>query len=594
MSEFYRYRSHTCGELNTSHNGETVKLAGWIHKVRDLGGIIFLDLRDHYGITQIVIDPQSKIYQEEDKWRLESVWSFEGKVLNRDDDKINKKLSTGEIELNVEDAELLQAANIMPFNVALELDMPENLRLKYRFLDLRQNRIHNNIVMRSQIIAFLRQKMWGHGFQEYQTPILTSSSPEGARDFLVPSRLHPGKFYALPQAPQQFKQLLMVAGFDKYFQIAPCFRDEDARADRSPGEFYQLDIEMSFVTQDDVFEVVEDVLIDCFEKFTEWKALEKNFIRIPYKESMLSFGCDKPDLRNPLRITDVSELFAASEFKAFKSVVESGGVVRAIAVKSQANQPRSFHDKLIEYAQSVGSKGLAYLIFINGEVKSPIAKFLSEDIISQLKEQHNLVDGDVIYFVSDKESRANDISGKVRNEIANRLNLIDENDYQFCWVVDYPMYEWDEENKKIEFSHNPFSLPQGGLEALENQDPLEILAYQYDLVCNGIEISSGALRNYKPDLMYKAFNIAGYSVDTIEEKFPGLINAFKYGAPPHGGIAPGVDRLVMLILGEPNIREVIAFPFNQQAEDLMMNAPNSVDYKQLEELSIDINVPEEE
>ena len=594
MSKFYRYRSHTCGELNTSHSGQIVKLAGWIHKVRDLGGIIFLDLRDHYGIIQVVIDPQSKVYQEEDKWRLESVWSFEGKVLERDEQTVNTKISTGGIELNVEDAELLQSAETMPFNVALELEMPENLRLKYRFLDLRQSRIHKNIVMRSQIIAFLRQKMWGHGFQEYQTPILTSSSPEGARDFLVPSRLHPGKFYALPQAPQQFKQLLMVAGFDKYFQIAPCFRDEDARADRSPGEFYQLDIEMSFATQDDIFEVVEDILINCFENFTQWKAPEKNFVRIPYKEAMLNFGCDKPDLRNPLRITDVSQLFLLSEFKAFKSVVESGGVVRAIAVKSQAKQPRSFHDKLIEYAQSVGSKGLAYLIFTNGEVKSPIAKFLSNDIINQLKEQHNLTDGDVIYFISDKEIKANDISGKVRNEIANRLGLIDEKDYQFCWVVDYPMYEWDEEKKKIEFSHNPFSLPQGGLEALENKDPLEILAYQYDLVCNGIEISSGALRNYKPDLMYKAFNIAGYSVDTIEEKFPGLINAFKYGAPPHGGIAPGVDRLVMLILDEPNIREVIAFPFNQQAQDLMMNAPASVDDKQLEELSIERNVPEEE
>ena len=582
------YRSHNCGELRLNNKKERATLSGWIHRVRDLGGIIFLDLRDHYGITQVVINPEKDFYQAEEKWKLESVYCFEGEIVERDEDNVNPKIPTGEIELIADKAKLLNYTQSMPFNVALELDMPESMRLEYRYLDLRQSRIHENIVKRAEIIAFLRQMMWEQGFKEYQTPILTSSSPEGARDFLVPSRLHLGKFYALPQAPQQFKQLLMVAGFDKYFQIAPCFRDEDARADRSPGEFYQLDIEMSFASQEDIFQIVELVLTKCFEKFTTWKAKDILFPRIPYKEAMLKYGSDKPDLRNPLVICDITEKFRGSDFKAFSSVVERGGVVRAIKVENQAHQPRSFHDKLIEYSQSIGAKGLAYIIWSDGKVKSPITKFLSAETIEGIEEENCVEDGDVVYFIADKEREACEFSAKIRTEIANRLKLIDKNDFKFCWIVDYPMYEWDEELKKVDFSHNPFSLPQGGEDALENEDPLKILAYQYDLVCNGVELSSGALRNYNPELMYKAFAIAGYDKGSVDKEFSGLINAFKHGAPPHGGIAPGIDRIVMLILGEPNIREVIAFPFNQQAQDLMMKAPSRVSEKQLKELGIRI------
>ena len=591
MSELHKYRTHTCDELRLDHVGQEAKLSGWVHRVRDLGGIVFLDLRDHYGITQVVIHPEKSFHVDVHHWKLESVVTFTGNVVKRDADTVNDKINTGAIELEAEDMLVHSRVEHMPFNVALQLEMPEALRLTHRYVDLRQERIHNNIVMRSKIISSLRRRMTDHGFNEYQTPILTCSSPEGARDYLVPSRLHPGKFYALPQAPQQFKQLLMVAGFDRYFQIAPCFRDEDARADRSPGEFYQLDMEMSFVTQDDIFEVNESVIGGVFSEFTEWEWDKKPFVRIPYKESMLKYGCDKPDLRNPIEIMDVSSTFAECGFKAFAGVVAKGGVVRAMAVKGIADQPRSFYDKMIEYAQSVGSKGLGYIIWKNGEAKSPIANFLNEAELNELKEAGSIEDGDVMFFIADKEKKACDIGAHVRDELARRLDLIDETDFQFCWIVDYPMYEFNEETKSVEFSHNPFSMPQGEMDALENKDPLEILAWQYDLVCNGIELSSGAIRNHKPEIMYKAFDIAGYGPEVVDEQFSGMINAFKHGAPPHGGIAPGVDRIVMLITAEKNIREVIAFPFNQQAQDLMMNAPAEVSQKQLRELHIKLNLP---
>jgi len=591
MSELHKYRTHTCDELRLGHVGQEAKLSGWVHRVRDLGGIVFLDLRDHYGITQVVIHPEKSFHVDVHHWKLESVVTFTGNVVKRDADTVNDKINTGEIELEAEDMLVHSRTEHMPFNVALQLEMPEALRLTHRYVDLRQERIHNNIVVRSQVISSLRRRMTDLGFNEYQTPILTCSSPEGARDYLVPSRLHPGKFYALPQAPQQFKQLLMVAGFDRYFQIAPCFRDEDARADRSPGEFYQLDMEMSFVTQDDIFEVNESVIGGVFSEFTEWKWDGKPFVRIPYKESMLKYGCDKPDLRNPIEIIDVSSTFAECGFKAFAGVVAKGGVVRAMAVKGIADQPRSFYDKMIEFAQSVGSKGLGYIIWKNGEAKSPIANFLNEAELSELKEAGSIEDGDVMFFIADKEKKACDIGSHVRDELAKRLGLIDEDAFKFCWIVDYPMFEFNEENKSVEFSHNPFSMPQGEMDALENKDPLEILAWQYDLVCNGIELSSGAIRNHKPEIMYKAFEIAGYGPEVVDEQFSGMINAFKHGAPPHGGIAPGVDRIVMLITGEKNIREVIAFPFNQQAQDLMMNAPAEVSAKQLKELHIKLNLP---
>lgn len=593
MSELHSYRTHTCDELRESHVGEVARLSGWVHRVRDLGGIVFLDLRDHYGITQVVIHPEKSFHVDIHHWKLESVVTFTGKVVKRDPDTVNDKINTGSIELEADDMYVHSRTEHMPFNVALQLEMPEALRLTHRYVDLRQERIHNNIVMRSRIISSLRRRMTDLGFNEYQTPILTCSSPEGARDYLVPSRLHPGKFYALPQAPQQFKQLLMVAGFDRYFQIAPCFRDEDARADRSPGEFYQLDMEMSFATQDDVFEVNENVIGGVFSEFTEWNWDGKPFVRIPYKESMLKYGCDKPDLRNPIEIIDVSSTFDGCGFKAFAGVVAKGGVVRAMAVKGIADQPRSFYDKMIEFAQSVGSKGLGYIIWKDGEAKSPIANFLNEAELNELKEAGSIKDGDVMFFIADKEKKACDIGSHVRSELASRLGLIDDKEFKFCWIVDYPMYEFNDETKKVEFSHNPFSMPQGEMDALENKDPLDILAWQYDLVCNGIELSSGAIRNHKPEIMYKAFEIAGYGPEVVEEKFSGMINAFKHGAPPHGGIAPGVDRMVMLILGEKNIREVIAFPFNQQAQDLMMNAPAEVTPKQLKELNIKLNLPKQ-
>ncbi|MBR7105036.1 MAG: aspartate--tRNA ligase [Lentisphaeria bacterium] len=585
------YRSHNCGELRKSDVGKTVRLAGWIHSVRDHGGVIFIDLRDHYGLTQVVIDPEQNFYQALDKWRVESVVRFDSEVVARCAETVNPKLSTGEIELRATDMEMLGEAEVLPFQVAKDDSAPEAMRLKYRFLDLRKEKLHNNIILRSKVIAEIRRYMTEQGFNEFQTPILTASSPEGARDYLVPSRLHPGKFYALPQAPQQFKQLLMVSGFDRYFQIAPCFRDEDARADRSPGEFYQLDVEMSFVDQDDIFKVIEGLITDVFTKYGKKDFANPPFPRIPYREAMKRFGSDKPDLRNPLEMVDVSEFFRGCEFKAFASTVENGGVVRAIRAPQVAGKPRKFFDDMIKYAQENGAKGMAYIIWTNEGEKSPIVKFLSREVIDGLKAAGSVQEGDALFFLADQEKLVEKIGGAVIPELGRQLELINPNEFKFCWIVDFPMFERDEETGEIIFSHNPFSMPQGGLEALNTKDPLDILAWQYDIVCNGIELSSGAIRNHIPEVMYRAFEIAGHDRSVVDNKFGGMINAFKHGAPPHGGIAPGVDRMVMLLADEPNIREVIAFPFNQQAEDLMMNAPSEVTLKQLRELHIEIKLP---
>ena len=585
------YRSHTCGELRRADAGKSVRIAGWIHSVRDHGGVIFIDLRDNYGLTQVVIDPERDFYQALDKWRVESVVQFDGTVVERTPETVNPKLATGEIEVSATGMEMLGEAEIIPFLVAKDDGAPEALRLKYRFLDLRKEKLHKNILLRSKVIAAIRNYMHGIGFTEFQTPILTASSPEGARDYLVPSRLHPGKFYALPQAPQQFKQLLMVSGFDRYFQIAPCFRDEDARADRSPGEFYQLDMEMSFVEQDDIFGVVEGLLEDIMDKFSEKDFTRPPFVRIPYREAIRRFGSDKPDLRNPLEMIDVTELFRNCDFKAFAGTVADGGVVRAIKAPKVAGKPRKFFDDMIAFAQENGAKGMAYIIWSEGTEKSPIVKFLSRETINALKEQGGVEDGDALFFLADKEKLVSKVGGAVITELGRKLELIDPNVYKFCWIVDFPMFETDEETGAVIFSHNPFSMPQGGMDALVNKEPLDILAWQYDIVCNGIELSSGAIRNHRPEIMYKAFEIAGYGPEVVNEKFGGMINAFKLGAPPHGGIAPGVDRLVMLLADEPNIREVIAFPFNQQAEDLMMNAPGEVTLKQLRELHIEVKLP---
>ncbi|MDD5698306.1 MAG: aspartate--tRNA ligase [Victivallaceae bacterium] len=583
-----KYRTHTCAELRQGDVGETVRLSGWIHSVRDHGGVIFIDLRDHYGITQVVVDPECVFYQELERWRVETVVCFEGKVVGRTEATVNSKLRTGEIEVIATAMEILGSADQIPFQVAKEEQIPEALRLKYRFLDLRREKLHNNLILRSKVIAAIRTHLWNKGFQEFQTPILTASSPEGARDYLVPSRLHPGKFYALPQAPQQFKQLLMVAGFDRYFQIAPCFRDEDARADRSPGEFYQLDLEMSFVTQDDVFTVIEDLFDDIFAEFSRKKVDKAPFPRIPYFEAMRRFGTDKPDLRNPLEMIDVTEIFRDSDFKAFAEVVARGGVVRAIRAPGVSEKSRKFFDDMIKFAQSVGAKGMAYIIWSGEGEKSPIAKFLSPAALAQLKTAGKIATGDALFFLADKEKTVINIGGSVIAELGRQLELIDPNVFKFCWVVDFPMFEPDEETGKIGFSHNPFSMPQGGMDALENKNPLDVLAYQYDIVCNGVELSSGAIRNHRPEIMYKAFEIAGYDRSVVDDKFGGMINAFRLGAPPHGGIAPGVDRIVMLLADEPNIREVIAFPFNQQAQDLMMNAPSEASARQLRELHLQI------
>jgi len=580
------YRTHTCGELRTAHVGQTVKLSGWVFRKRDHGGLLFYDLRDHYGLTQIVVDSDRPFFEASQQIKLESVITIVGTVKARMPETVNKGLATGDIEVFASELVVLNAAETLPLQLHNDND-PEDTRLKYRFVDLRRERLHQNIVQRSRVISSLRRRMIDEGFTEFQTPILTSSSPEGARDFLVPSRLHPGQFYALPQAPQQFKQLLMVAGFDRYFQIAPCFRDEDARADRSPGEFYQLDLEMSFVTQDDVFEVVQRVIHGTFEEFSKWKLSGLPFPRITYRDSMLKYGSDKPDLRIPLEIFDATDLFQASGFGAFKKVADSGGIVRCLGVKKVGDRPRSFFDKLVDWAKELnGGKGLAWLLWEEAGIKGPIQKFLKPEELAELAKRAGIGAGDALFLWADVKPLAEKIGGELRVKLGRELDLIEKDIFKFCWIVDFPMYEWDDENKKWEFSHNPFSMPQGGMEALETKSPGDILAYQYDIVCNGVELSSGAIRNHLPQVMYKAFELAGYGPEVVDAKFGGMINAFKLGAPPHGGIAPGVDRIVMLLANEPNLREVVAFPMNQQAQDLMMGAPSEVSEKQLKELHI--------
>lgn len=590
----HQYRTHTCNALRAADAGKEVRLSGWVHRVRDHGQLAFLDLRDHYGITQIVADSTGGLFDALSKLKNESVVTITGTVVKRAADAVNANLPTGEIEVAVKQLHVESLAEPLPMQVNSEVEFPEATRLTYRFLDLRREKLHNNIVLRSKIISSLRTRMTAQGFLEYQTPILTASSPEGARDYLVPSRVHPGKFYALPQAPQMFKQLLMVSGFDRYFQIAPCFRDEDARADRSPGEFYQLDIEMSFVTQDDVFAAIEPVMVGVFEEFSDWKVTPAPFVRIPYETAMLEYGSDKPDLRNPLKIADVSDIWEGSEFSIFNAVMKSGGVIRAIPAPGCADKPRSFFDNMIELAKTHGAKGLAYIGFdADGVGKGPIAKFLSPEKTAELRARLGLKNGDAVFFSSGARLEAANIAGKVRTNLGEQLNLLEHGVFKFCWVVDFPYYEWNADDNKIDFSHNPFSMPQGGLEALNaaktDEELLAIKAFQYDIVCNGVELSSGAIRNHKPEIMLRAFEIAGYSKADIENKFAALFNAFHYGAPPHGGLAPGVDRMVMLIANEPNIREVITFPMNQQAQDLLMQAPNTVELKALRELNIQLS-----
>ncbi len=582
----HEFRTHTCNELRHDNVGETVRLSGWVHRKRDHGGLLFIDLRDNYGMTQCVFDTDSKCFAAAEAVRAESVIRIDGRVKARTEETVNNELPTGAVEIYVDEMEVLSAAGDLPMPVFGDTEYPEDIRLTYRFLDLRRERIHNNILLRSGVIRELREQMHEQGFNEFQTPILTASSPEGARDFLVPARQHPGKFYALPQAPQQFKQLIMVSGFDRYFQIAPCFRDEDARADRSPGEFYQLDIEMSFVTQDDVFNAIEPVLVNVFKKFSDKKITEAPFPRIPFKESMLKYGNDKPDLRNPIEIQDVTEIFRNSGFGIFAKMVDNGSVVRAIPAPNAGLKSRKFFDSTNDWAKKEGFAGLGYINIKEGVPGGPIAKNLGEEKTQELINQLNLGPNDGVFFACDKEAGAAKLAGVARTKVGEDLELIPEDEFKFCWIVDYPMFEYDEENKKVDFSHNPFSMPQGGMEALDSKDPLDVLAYQYDIVCNGIELSSGAIRNHRPDIMIKAFGIAGYDEATVEQEFGGMLNAFKYGAPPHGGLAPGVDRMVMLLADEPNIREVIVFPMNQKAEDLMMGAPSTVQPKQLRELHI--------
>ena len=588
----HAYRTHNCGALRLADAGSPARLSGWVHRKRDHGGVLFVDLRDHFGITQVVANTGDAAFDLLDSLRVESVVTVTGDVVARGAGMVNPNLGTGEIELRAREVVIQSAAAELPLPVAGEAEYPEDIRLKYRFLDLRRERLHKNIVLRSQVIASLRRRMIEQGFTEFQTPILTASSPEGARDFLVPSRVHPGKFYALPQAPQMFKQLLMVAGFDRYFQIAPCFRDEDARADRSPGEFYQLDFEMSFVTQDDVFAAIEPVLAGVFEEFTGFvdgapKAVTKPpFPRIPYAESMLKYGNDKPDLRNPLVIQDVTEHFRGSGFGIFARMIEGGAVVRAIPAPGAGVRARSFFDGMNDWARAEGWAGLGYMNFKGGEPGGPIAKNLGEERVAAIVAQLGLGPDDGVFFAADKPLKAARLAGLARTRVGEELGLIEQGVFKFCWIVDFPMFEYDEEAKKIDFSHNPFSMPQGELEALHSKDPLEVLAYQYDIVCNGVELSSGAIRNHRPEIMYKAFEIAGYTRKDVDRDFAGMINAFKFGAPPHGGSAPGVDRIVMLLADEPNIREVVVFPMNQKAEDLMMNAPSTVSPKQLRELHI--------
>ena len=586
------YRTHNCNELLAQNSGEKVRLSGWIHKKRDHGNLLFIDLRDNYGITQCVVQKDSNCFIELEKLRLETVVSLDGLCVKRSEDAINNDLSTGEVEVVVDQCKVLGACNELPMPVFSDQEYSEDIRLKYRFIDLRRKKIHQNIILRSKVISFIRDKMKKLGFLEFQTPILTASSPEGARDFLVPSRLNPGKFYALPQAPQQFKQLIMVAGFDKYFQIAPCFRDEDARADRSPGEFYQLDIEMSFVEQEDIFKILENLMCDVFASFSNKKILSTSFPRITYEDSLLKYGSDKPDLRNPLIIHEVTKLFLSDEvkFEIFKRLVKSGSIVRAITTKNTIDKSRSFFDGIDKWAKEQGASGLAYLTLEkNGDkilARGPVGKFFSENAILELMKICNAGIGDSIFFACGLKSEVEKITSLARDKIARELNLIDENTFAFCWVVDYPMFEVDSLSKKIEFSHNPFSMPQGKLEDIDFNNPLNIKAYQYDIVCNGIELSSGAIRNHIPELMYKLFQIAGYSKEHVDKKFSGMINALSYGAPPHGGIAPGIDRIVMLLANEKNIREVTMFPMNQSAQDLMMNAPSEVSENQLKELNL--------
>ncbi|GHF94527.1 aspartate--tRNA ligase [Streptomyces filamentosus] len=585
----HRYRSHTCGELRASDVGTDVRLSGWLHNRRDLGGILFIDLRDHYGITQLVARPGTPAYEALDKLTKESVVRVDGKVVSRGAENVNAELPTGEVEVEVAEVEILGAAKQIPFTINADDGVNEERRLEYRFLDLRRERMHRNIMLRSAVIAAIRSKMVALGFNEMATPILTATSPEGARDFVVPSRLNPGKFYALPQAPQQFKQLFMISGFDRYFQIAPCFRDEDARADRSPGEFYQLDVEMSFVEQEDVFQPIEKLMTELFQEFGGGREVTSPFPRIPFRESMLKYGNDKPDLRTDLELVDLTDVFADSGFKAF-----AGKHVRALAVPDTADQPRKFFDSLGDYAVSLGAKGLAWVRVGEGNaLTGPIAKFLTEDDVKVLTERLGLAPGHAVFFGAGEFDEVSKIMGPVRVEAAKRAGRFEENVFRFAWIVDFPMYEKDEETGKIDFSHNPFSMPQGGLEALETKDPLDVLGWQYDIVCNGIELSSGAIRNHEPDIMFKAFEIAGYSRETVESEFAGMLRAFQYGAPPHGGIAPGVDRIVMLLADEPNIRETIAFPLNGNAQDLMMGAPTELDETRLRELNIQLRKPVE-
>ena len=615
----HAYRTHDCGALRVTDAGSIARLSGWVHRKRDHGGLLFIDLRDHYGMTQCVVAQGSPVLKLLEELRPESVITVTGDVVPREAGTVNAKLPTGEIELRVREVAVQSAAEVLPIQVAGDAEFPEELRLRYRFLDLRRDRQHRNLMLRSQVISSIRRRMIDQGFTEFQTPILTASSPEGARDFLVPARLHPGKFYALPQAPQQFKQLCMVAGFDRYFQIAPCFRDEASRADRSPGEFYQLDFEMSFVTQEDVFAAIEPVLAGVFEEFADWTGTKRAvtpapFPRIPYQQAMLEYGSDKPDLRNPIKITDVTQHFEGSGFGLFAKIAAAGGVVRAIPAPGAGDRPRSFFDKMNEWAREQGYGGLGYVSFSSGpylqrarairdgapppvneigiaDLGGPIAKHLTQDRLLAIADALGVQDGDAVFFAAGKKDEAQKLAGQARTRLGNELGLIEENAYRFCWVTDFPMYERNEDTGQIEFSHNPFSMPQGGLEALNSMDPLDIKAFQYDIVCNGIELSSGAIRNHRPDIMIRAFEIAGYPAEEVEHRFGGMLNAFRYGAPPHGGSAPGIDRIVMLIADEPAIREVILFPMNQQAEDLMMGAPARVPPERLKELHIKLDLP---
>lgn len=585
------YRTHKCNDLNTSHAGEEVRLSGWVHRKRDHGNLLFIDVRDHYGITQCVMSKDNPYFQKAEEVRAESVVRITGRVVKRTPDTVNDKIATGEIEVKVEDFHVSSKTDELPLQVFGDAEFPEETRLTYRFLDLRREKLHQNIVLRSKVISALRTRMEKQGFGEYHTPILTASSPEGARDFLVPSRLHPGKFYALPQAPQMFKQLIMVAGFDRYFQIAPCFRDEDPRADRSPGEFYQLDFEMSFVTQDDVFAAIEPVVHGTFEEFSgDRDVTPLPFPRMKYDDVMLKYGCDKPDLRNPLTAADVTEIFDGGNFAIFAKAIKSGSVVRAVAVPGVADQPRSFFDKMNDWARGEGAPGLGYITF-QGEAKGPIAKFLTGEQLHNLKEKTGATDGSAIFFMCDKQNLAEKLVAATIKKLGVDLDLVDKTKFALTWIVDYPMYEFDDKTQKIAFSHNPFSMPQGGMETLEKQDPLTIKAFQYDLVCNGYELGSGAIRNHLPEIMYKAFGIAGYAKEQVEKEFKGMLNAFKFGAPAHGGAAFGVERIVMLLADETTIREVVMFPMNQQALDLMMGAPSEVSDAQLREIHIKRSLP---